>query len=96
LLWTITATVCCVSASVCCEPLQQLSAVSKLLFAVNHYSNCLLSALLVAVNLLWWMQNGKSMWRLKTWDVGIFLFNSESSYVSKEYSFTNYNTLLHV
>jgi len=41
---------------------------------------------------------GKNMRRLKTLGTAriFFLFRSESSYVSKEYSFANYNTLLHV
>jgi len=55
------------------------------------------SALLVAVPLLWWIQSGKNTWRLKMWGTArIFLFHSENSYVSKECSFTKYNTLLHV
>jgi len=44
------------------------------------------------------MVNTKRKEHVLTYNVGhrqdFYLFNSESSYVSKEYSFTNYNPLL--
>jgi len=56
------------------------------------------SALLVFVHLLWWIQSGKNMWILQKWGTAtiIFLFLSENSNVKKEYSFTKHNALLHV
>jgi len=67
----------------------------------NHYSSssCQLSAvltLLVAVHFLSWMQNGKSMWRLKMWGTArVFYSTQRAVFASQEYNFTKYTTLLH-
>jgi len=47
------------------------------------------SALLVAVHFLWWIQSGKNCQDF------FFKFHSQNSYISKEYSFTKYNKILH-
>jgi ribosomal protein L27 len=56
------------------------------------------SALLVALHLLWRTQNGIKLVKAKNVGCGqdFYLFSPESSYISKEYSFTNYNPLLRV
>ena len=65
----------------------------------RHYNNCQMCLRCCLLCTCYGdIQNGKTMWGLKTRGTArnFLAFNSDSSYVSKKYSFTKYNTLLNV